>query len=63
MQPTLFERSFDLNYYSKYNRTSKYLIISKIKLISQKQNILNRIKKNLNWEDYVITSDKYLRPN
>ena len=46
MQPTLIERSFYLNHYNKYNRTSKFLIISKKKLISQKQNFLNRIKKN-----------------
>ena len=46
MQPTLFERSFNLNYYYKYNRTSKIIINSKIKLISQKQNFLNRIQKN-----------------
>ena len=46
MQPILFERSFHLNHYPKYNRTSKFLIISKKKLISQKQNFLNRIKKN-----------------
>ena len=46
MQPTLIERSFYLNRYNKYNRTSKFLIISKKKLISQKQNFLNRIKKN-----------------
>ena len=46
MQPILIERSFHLNHYHKYNRTSKFLIISKKKLISQKQNFLNRIKKN-----------------
>ena len=46
MQPTLIERSFHLNCYHKYNRTSKFLIISKKKLISQKQNFLNRIQKN-----------------
>ena len=46
MQPILIERSFHLNRYHKYNRTSKFLIISKKKLISQKQNFLNRIQKN-----------------
>ena len=46
MQPILIERSFHLNHYHKYNRTSKFLIISKKKLISQKQNFLNRIQKN-----------------
>ena len=46
MQPTLIERSFKLNYYYKYNRTSKFLSISKKKLISQKQNFLNIIQEN-----------------
>ena len=46
MQPILIERSFHLNHYHKYNRTSKFLIITKKKLISQKQNFLNRIQKN-----------------
>ena len=46
MQPTLIERSLYLNNYNKYNRTSKFWIISKKKLISQKQNFLNRIQKN-----------------
>ena len=48
MLPTLFERSSDLNIFYKYNRTLKILIILKLKLISQKQNFLNRIKINLN---------------
>ena len=46
MQPIRVERSFHINSYYKYNRTSKFLIISKKKLISQKQNFLNRILKN-----------------
>ena len=46
MQPIRVERSFHINHYYKYNRTSKFLIIFKKKLISQKQNFLNRIKKN-----------------
>ncbi len=46
MQPILIEKSFDLNLYHKYNRTSKFLIISNKKLISQKHNFLNRIQKN-----------------
>ena len=46
MPPILIEKSFHLNHYHKYNRTSKFLIISKKKLISQKQNFLNRIQKN-----------------
>ena len=46
MQPILIERSFHLNHYHKYNRTSKFLINSKKKLISQIQNFLNRIQKN-----------------
>ena len=45
MLPTLFERSSDLNIFYKYNRTLKILIILKLKLISQKQNFLNRIEK------------------
>ena len=45
MQPNLFERSLNLNRYYKYNRTSKFLIILKLKLTSQKQIFLNRIKK------------------
>ena len=44
MLPNLFERSLDLNHSYKYNRTSKFFIIPKLKLISQKQNILNIIK-------------------
>ena len=47
MLPNLFERSSDFNNFYKYNRTSKILIILKLKLISQKQNFLNRIVKNL----------------
>ena len=47
MLPNLFERSLNLNHWYKYNRTSKFLIILKLKLISQKQNFLNRIDKNL----------------
>ena len=46
MLPNLIERSLNLNRFYKYNRTSKFLIILKLKLISQKQNFLNRIKKN-----------------
>ena len=46
MQPNLIERSFHLNHLHKYNRTSKFLIISKKKLISQKQNFLNRMEEN-----------------
>ena len=47
MLPSLFERSLEFNRFYKYNRTSKFLIILKLKLISQKQNFINRIKKNL----------------
>jgi len=47
MQPTLIEKSFHLNHYHKYNRTSKFLIISKKKLISQKQNFLNRMQEKI----------------
>ena len=32
-----------INSFYKYNRTSKFLIISQINLISHKQNLLNRI--------------------
>ena len=46
MLPILFERSLEFNRFHKYNRTSKFLIILKLKLISQKQNFLNRIKIN-----------------
>ena len=46
MQPTLIERSFNLNNFYKYNRTLKIYIISQINLISQKQNFLNIIKIN-----------------
>ena len=35
------------NRFYKYNRTSKFFFIWNLKLISQKQNFLNRIKKNL----------------
>ena len=45
MLPSLFERSFNLNCLYKYNRTLKVSIILKLKLISQKQNFLNRINK------------------
>jgi len=49
MLPNLFERSLNLNRLYKYNRTSKFLIILKLKLISQKQNFLNKMKtKNEN---------------
>ena len=44
MQPILIERSFNLNRYHKYNRTSKFFITSKLNFISQKHNLLNRIK-------------------
>ena len=43
MLPSLFERSLEFNRFYKYNRTSKFLIILKLKLISQKQNFPNRI--------------------
>jgi len=43
MLPNLFERSLNLNRYYKYNRTSNFLFIFKPKLISQKQNFLNRM--------------------
>ena len=45
MQPTLVEKSLDLNHFYKYNRTSKNFNHFRIKLISQKQNFLNRIIK------------------
>ena len=45
MLPNLFERSLNLNRFYKYNRTSKNLIILKLKLISQKQIFLIRIAK------------------
>ena len=45
MLPILFERSLDFNRFYKYNRTSKIFIISRLNLISQKQNFLNRINK------------------
>ena len=50
MLPSLFEKSLEFNRFYKYNRTSKFLIILKIKLISQKQNFPNRIVIKLNWE-------------
>ena len=43
MLPSLFERSLEFNRFYKYNRTSKFFIILKLKLISQKQNFPNRI--------------------
>ena len=47
MQPIQSERSLELNNLYKYSRTSKILIISNLKFISQKHNFLNRIKKKL----------------
>ena len=47
MLPSLFERSLEFNRFYKYNRTSKFLIILKLKLISQKQNFPNRIGKKI----------------
>ena len=47
MLPSLFERSLEFNRFYKYNRTSKFLIILKLKLISQKQNFSNRIIKKI----------------
>ena len=44
MLPSLFERSLEFNRFYKYNITSKFLIILKLKLTPQKQNFLNRIK-------------------
>ncbi len=44
MLPSLFERSLEFKRFNKYNRTSKFLIILKLKLISQKQNFPNRIE-------------------
>ncbi len=44
MLPSLFERSLEFKRFYKYNRTSKFLIILKLKLISQKQNFPNRIE-------------------
>ena len=47
-QPIQVERSLDLNNLNKYSRTPKFLLISKLNLISQKRNLVNRIyKKNL----------------
>ena len=46
MQPILFEKSSNLNIFYKYNRTSKFLIIFRLKLNSQKQNFVNRIEKS-----------------
>ena len=51
MLPSLFERSLEFNRYYKYNRTSKFLIILKLNLISQKQNFSNRIVIKLNCSD------------
>ena len=45
MLPIQFEKSLDLNYLYKYNRTSKFLFNFKLKLISQKHNFFNRIQK------------------
>ena len=45
MQPIQSERSLDLNHYYKYNRTSKKFNNFKLKLISQKQIFVNRIKR------------------
>ena len=47
MLPNLFERSLEIKRFYKYNRTSKFLIILKLKLISQKQIFLNRMNINL----------------
>ena len=48
MQPIQVERSLDLNNLNKYSRTAKFLLISKLNLISQKRNLVNRIYKK-NW--------------
>ena len=45
MQPNLFEKSLDLNTFINITELQNFFIISKLKLISQKQNFLNRIKK------------------
>jgi hypothetical protein len=45
MQPIQVERSLDLNNLNKYSRTPKFLLISKLNLISQKRNLVNRIYK------------------
>ena len=45
MLPTLFGRSFDLNYLYKYNRTSNNKINNKLKFISQKYYLVNRIEE------------------
>ena len=47
MLPSLFERSLEFIRFYKYNRTSKFFIILKLKLISQKQNFPNRIVKKI----------------
>ena len=46
MLPIQSERSLDLKNLAKYNRTLNFLIISTLKLISQKQKFVNRIEKN-----------------
>ena len=46
MLPNLFERSLEIKRFYKYNRTLNFLLIWKLKLISPKQNFLNRMKKN-----------------
>ena len=43
MLPNLFERSLDLNRFYKYNRTSKFFFKFRLRLISQKQKLVNRI--------------------
>jgi len=50
MLPSLFERSLDLIIFINITELQNFLIILKLKLISQKQNLLNRININLNWE-------------
>ncbi len=45
MLPIQFEKSLDLYYLHKYNRTSKFLLISKLKLISQKHYLVNIMNK------------------
>ena len=47
MRPNLFERSSDLNYSYKYNRTSKFFFISEINLISQKHIFIYNNNKKL----------------
>ena len=60
MQPNLVERSFNIIDYYKYNRTAKFLIISKINLISQKQNFLNIIKKIFKLGRLVLNHSTYI---